>query len=365
MTSRPLRILQVSEAFGGGVFTSLTRLSSGLAELGHEVHLAYSRRPQTPADVAQHVAPTVRLHEISLARNVNPAADVRGLLTLRRLVSTIDPDVLHLHSSKAGVLGRVVARLAGRERATFYSPRGLSFLQEDHSPNARRMYRAIEWMSARMGGTIVACSMSERELIEQHIRPRRLAMIENAVDVESVLPRLPRNDGHIDIGIVGRITYARNADLFADMARRFASTEVRFHWIGGGDGESRAVLTTAGVDVTGWMARADALAAMRGLDIYLHPSRWEGMPVALIEAQLCGLPAIATDVVGNRDVVIAGKTGFLCRSADDMASRLQSLIRDRDLRERMGLEARELAMPRFNLARMVVQTDSLYRQSLG
>ena len=119
------------------------------------------------------------------------------------------------------------------------------------------------------------------------------------------------------------------------------------------------------MDVTGWMARADALAAMRGLDIYLHPSRWEGMPVALIEAQLCGLPAIATDVVGNRDVVIAGKTGFLCRSAEDMAARLQSLIRDRDLRERMGLEARELAMPRFNLARMVVQTDSLYRQSLG
>jgi len=75
-------------------------------------------------------------------------------------------------------------------------------------------------------------------------------------------------------------------------------------WIGGGDDANEAALKSAGVTITGWMPRANALEAMRGLDIYLHPSRWEGMPVALIEAQLCGLPAVASDVVGNRDVIV-------------------------------------------------------------
>jgi glycosyltransferase involved in cell wall biosynthesis len=364
MTARPLRILQVTEAFGGGVFTSLTRLSTGLAALGHEVHLAYSRRPETPADVASHVAPAVRLHEIALARSVDPIADLRGLFALRRLMAAVDPDIVHLHSSKAGVLGRIVARLSGRQRSTFYSPRGLSFLQEDHSPRARRLYQAIEWASARLGGTIVACSMSERELIEHRIAPRRLALVENAVDVESVLPREPRGDGRLHIGIVGRITYARNSELFAEMSRRLGADDVRFRWIGGGDDAAQAALQKAGVTVTGWMPRVDALAAMRGLDIYLHPSRWEGMPVALIEAQLCGLPAVASDVVGNRDVITPGKTGFLCRSADEMAARLHALVQDAELRDRLGRQARAMAMPRFNLARMVTETDSLYRRAL-
>jgi len=362
--ARRLRILQVTEAFGGGVFTSLTRLSTGLAALGHEVHLAYSRRAETPSDVASHVAPAVRLHEMTLARSVDPLADLRGLVALHRLMSAVNPDIVHLHSSKAGVLGRIVACASGRQRTTFYSPRGLSFLQEDHSPRARRLYQAIEWSSARLGGTIVACSMSERELIEQRIAPRRLALVENAVDVESVAPREPRRDGLLHIGIVGRITYARNPEMFAEMSRRLGHDAVRFRWIGGGDDANEAALKSAGVTITGWMPRANALEAMRGLDIYLHPSRWEGMPVALIEAQLCGLPAVASDVVGNRDVIVDRRTCFLCRSADEMAACLHALIQDPDLRQGMGLQARQRALPRFNLARMVTETESLYRQAL-
>jgi glycosyltransferase involved in cell wall biosynthesis len=365
MTPKPLRILQLTEAFGGGVFTSLTRLSSGLARRGHEVHLAYSRRAETPADVASHVVPAVQLHEIRLSRSVDLIADLRGWLALRRLIGSIDPDILHLHSSKAGVLGRLVARLSGRHASTFYSPRGLSFLQEDHSERARRLYAVIERASARLGGTIVACSASERDLIEGTITSRRVALVENAVDVEAVLPRRSRQDRNVNVGIVGRITYARNADLFAELSRRFGGPEVRFLWIGGGDESAKGMLTRAGVNVTGWMARADALAAMRDLDIYLHPSRWEGMPVALIEAQVCGLPAVATDVVGNRDVVVDGQTGFLCRSPDEMATALERLVREPQLREQMGARARALALPRFNLDRLVGDMEALYMSSLA
>jgi glycosyltransferase involved in cell wall biosynthesis len=102
---------------------------------------------------------------------------------------------------------------------------------------------------------------------------------------------------------------------------------------------------------------------MRDLDIYLHPSRWEGMPVALIEARVCGLPAVATDVVGNRDVVVHGETGFLCRSTDEMAEALARLVHEPALRRRLGANARERALPRFNLDRLVDELEALYQRA--
>ena len=227
------------------------------------------------------------------------------------MIAGLAPDVVHLHSSKAGVLGRAAAFTTGDAARVFYSPRGLPFLQEDYSPRARALFRRIEWACARLGGTVVACSASEEALVREHLRPRRVALVENAVDVESVIPRVDRGDGLMRIGIVGRITYARNPPLFAELARRHASGNTRFVWVGGGEADDARLLQEAGVEVTGWKSRPEALAEMSRLDIYLHPSRWEGMPIALIEAQIAGLPAVATDVVGNRDVIREGETGFV------------------------------------------------------
>ncbi|MEP7276986.1 MAG: glycosyltransferase, partial [Betaproteobacteria bacterium] len=151
--TQPLRIVQLSEAFTGGVFASVTGLSNGLAERGHEVHLAYARRPETPADIRSFVHPSITLYEIEMVRPIDLAVDWRSFVTIRRLLRTLAPDVLHVHSSKAGVLGRLAARATGLARRTFYSPRGLAFLQEDHSPRTRYIYEKIEWSMARVAGT--------------------------------------------------------------------------------------------------------------------------------------------------------------------------------------------------------------------
>ena len=103
------------------------------------------------------------------------------------------------------------------------------------------------------------------------------------------------------------------------------------------------LLQEAGVEVTGWKSRPEALAEMSRLDIYLHPSRWEGMPIALIEAQIAGLPAVATDVVGNRDVIREGETGFVRADAGGLSEALTRLIADPALRASMGSRARTLA----------------------
>jgi glycosyltransferase involved in cell wall biosynthesis len=358
-----MRILHVTEAFCGGVFTSLTRLSNGLASRGHDVHLAFSRRPETPDDVAAHVHRSIVLHELPLVRSIAPIADVRGVLAVRRLVNELRPDVLHLHSSKAGVLGRAAAWLTGDLQRTYYSPRGLAFLQEDHSPRARAFYRWVERSVARLGGTVVACSQSELDLVRSAVRPERAELVENAIDVDAVPLHAPRNDGRMRIGAAGRATYHKNPELFATIAKRLARDGVDFVWIGGGEAADVRPLLEAGVHVTGWLSRSDALEQTSRLDIYVHPSRWEGMPIALIEAQVCGLPAVANDAVGNRDVVRHGVTGYVSHDAGEMAGYVQRLIDDPALRSSMGGRARADGLARFRLDRLVDDFERVYAAS--
>ena len=358
--TRRLRILQVSEAFGGGVFASVTGLANGLAEKGHEVHVAYSRRPQTPLEIAAHLEPAIALHELDLVRAIDARADLKGMLAIRRVIREIDPDVIHLHSSKAGVLGRVAAWLSGYRKRTIYSPRGLAFLQESDAQAMRKLYEAIEWSMARFGGTIVACSATEYDILRKKIRPRRLELIDNGINVDLVPPRIERDDGRVRVGTAAIIKHAKNPLLLARLAERAKGPNMDFVWIGDGDREGRVALERAGVKVTGWLPRFEVLSEMRRLDIYLHPTLWEGMPLALIEAQVCGLPAVVMDVVGNRDIVRDGDTGFIGRDFDELSTQLHRLIHDADLRMRMGARAREIALERFDLRRVVDQYEALY-----
>ena len=108
-------------------------------------------------------------------------------------------------------------------------------------------------------------------------------------------------------------------------------------------------------DVSGLLAQAD---------IFVLPSLWEGMPLALIEAQAAGLPAVVSDVVGNRDVVIHGETGFVCKTDAELLQKTRLLIEDADLRRRMGQAAREMAAKRFSVERMHSEMMMVYKNSV-
>lgn len=342
-----MKVLQLCESFGGGNFSSVTQICNGLASRGHEVHLGYSQRAETPKNFAASLHPDIVLHELKMTREIAPWTDLRSLFTVMALIRRIQPQVIHLHSSKAGFIGRSAGFLLGRNRSLFYSPRGLSFLQSNVPHNKRTAYRWLEWMAARLGGTLIACSQSELNEAQKHIAPHRAILIENSVDVTLVPPRKPVGNEILRVGILGRISAQRNPEMFIRLARRLASPNVKFIWIGGGEDAAHKALEDVGVRVTGWLPRSEGLAELASLDIYLHTSLWEGMPVAVIEAQVAGLPAVVTDVIGNRDVVLPSETGFVCADEQSLVASLEALIASPDLRARMGAQARELGLVRF------------------
>ena len=129
-----MRVLHIVESFAGGVITSVTQLCNLQSKDGYEVYLAHSIRLGTPADYRRFLMPDITVIKLNLSRQINPWRDLRGLFQIGRMIKEISPDIIHLHSSKAGFLGRLAVFLgAGKGSKIFYSPRGFSFLQENNS----------------------------------------------------------------------------------------------------------------------------------------------------------------------------------------------------------------------------------------
>ncbi|VWB78440.1 glycosyl transferase [Burkholderia metallica] len=358
MTTR--KIVHIAEAFGGGVLSMLTQLANHAAASGVDVTVLHSIRAETPADYSTLFRPDVKLIHVDMGREVSVRQDLSSLRALVGHLRDCKPTAIHLHSSKAGVLGRVAARIAAPNATVFYSPHGLAFLRRDISRMKQAAYLNFERIAARIGGTIVACSSSELGEIKNNVRAKSAVLVENGVDVAEILPRRSRDDGKIVVGMSGRASFQKNHQAFVELAARLRRADVDFLWIGGDATEIADPHLSEAVICSGWVTRARALALTSGLDIYVQTSRWEGMPVALIEAQVAGIPAVVTDVVGNRDVVIHGVTGYVASSIDEMAAYLTALREDRQLRETMGAAARARAVQRFSMNAVFRQWHTLY-----
>lgn len=359
-----MKIIHITEALGGGVAHSLSQLAKAQAADGHRVIVVHSMRPDTPVDLLPvlYPAPIDRM-VLPMVTAINPLADMKALWQIRSLLKTENPDVIHLHSSKAGVLGRLAASLTGKRDQVFYSPRGFAFLREDVSPGKQKLFLNLERVASKLGGTVIGCSGTEADLALAEVGHARTCLVENSVDLSAVPVASGSTDGRVRVVTSGRICYQKAPWRFRDMVVGCADLPADFVWLG--DGDLRADLMLDGslpgdMRIAGWLPRAGVYAELATADIFVLPSLWEGMPLALIEAQAAGLPAVVSDVVGNRDVVIHGETGFVCQADAELLQKTRLLIEDADLRRRMGQAAREMAAVRFSVGRMHREMMAVY-----
>ncbi len=325
----------------------------------------HSVRPDTPVDLLPGLyPPPIDRRVMPMVTAINPAADMKALWQIRALLKSENPDVIHLHSSKAGVLGRLAALLTGKRDQVFYSPRGFAFLREDVSPGKQKLFLNLERVASKLGGTVIGCSGTEADLARAEVGHARTCLVENSVDLSVVPVATGSTDGRVRVVTSGRICYQKAPWRFRDMAVGCVDLPADFIWLG--DGDLRADLLVNGafpedMRIAGWLPRAGVYAELAKADIFVLPSLWEGMPLALIEAQAAGLPAVVSDVVGNRDVVIDGETGFVCKTDADLLQKTRWLIEDADLRWRMGQAAREVAAVRFSVGRMHREMMAVYK----
>jgi glycosyltransferase involved in cell wall biosynthesis len=363
------KIVHVTEALGGGVLHCVALLANRQAAAGDDVVLLHSIRHDTPspAKLDEVFDQRVRRRVIDMRTSIGPHDAISAVRIALAFICE-RPDIIHLHSSKAAALGRVAARMLGMARRTLYSPHGFAFLKEDISPRKAKFFLQVERMLHAIGGHIVACSKSELRYARMLLaRAERTSLVENAVDVANFdLGSDQRTAGSITICTSARVTYQKAPWRFASLARDIsASSNVTFVWFG--DGPAEAIdrwIDRETVNVTGWIPASDLRRRLAQCDVFVLPSLWEGMPIALIEAQAAGLPAVASRIVGNRDVIVHGVTGFLANDDEELAHYTRLLINDAGLRRRMGEAAKAHALSQFSDRRLFRSYVGLYRHLL-
>lgn len=345
-----IKVVHIVEALGGGVYTYFKNLSHffGSEEVAKQVEttIIYSskRKEIIPENIRKEFSPNVRLIEMDMVRELSPIKDFQSILALRKLLKELCPDLVHLHSSKAGILGRFAnALLFTNKKKVFYTPHGYAFLRQDISVSKRKFYHFIEKYAQRFfGGTTVACGDTEYEIAKNFGKSR---LVRNGVKINDIHRHYtPHENKQLTIGIVGRITFARNPNLFNEIALRFPQFD--FVWIG--DGEDRHLLTAPNIKITGWFSdNTKVFPLLNQLDVYLQTSLWEGLPIALLEAMALKKPIVASNIIGNKDIVVPGKNGFLFENLDQLNHFFEQLA-DASFRNSLGENAFTYCKEKFD-----------------
>lgn len=353
------KILHVVEAFGGGVVTYLNSLTRGQCEMGYDVYVAYGRRDETPANFEDLF--DSRIHWIEIRDFKRPIGfhDIKVMRTLMRIFKEINPDIIHSHSSKAGVICRLLFKFSSVRQ--FYTPHGFAFLMSNISKKKRAFYLRVEKLCARFSRcTTIACSKGEYgEAV--HLGGKS-AYVENGVSPDELNPfeqycHLERD--HYVVCIVGRVVSQKNPVFFNEIAKKLPY--VHFVWIG--DGLLRSKLTSPNIEVTGWVTREEALARLASSDMFILTSLWEGLSMSLLEAMYLKRVCVVTDIIGSRDVIKDGVNGFIGKTPDDFARIIHDAITGKIDVDTIANNARNDVLQKYNANDFATKYDKLYRKT--
>ncbi|MCG2726209.1 MAG: glycosyltransferase family 4 protein [Elusimicrobia bacterium] len=317
-----------------------------------------------------------------LRREINPIKDALAFYHLCRAIKSQKPDIVHTHSSKAGILGRLAARLC-KAPIIIHTFHGFGF-NKRQSFIKKRIFVFLERICARITDILIFVSKSNMEtakalkignvtqykLIRSGIALDKYPAQINIADKKEQL-KLPAG-GKIIVS-VGNLKPQKNPCDFIKLAKRISSErhDTYFVFVGGGEKLKKIKQDIAGENFSeycrfiGW--REDVAEILKIADIFILTSLWEGLPRSLVEALKSGLPCLCYDTDGVSDILKSEKNGYLIRQGDteDMYNKLKSLLQNDELLTKLSEGARDTDLKEFAIDTMVKQLENLYSQEIS
>lgn len=364
---RVVYIITRSDAIGGA-HVHVRDLAARLLAEGHSVQILVGGEGPFTRQLSDRGIPFTNVP--SLVRAISPWDDLQAFLHMRRILSSLKPDLVSTHSSKAGWLGRAASRSLGIP--AIFTAHGWAFT--DGVPEKqRRLYVLAEKLAARFGDHIITVSSFDKELARAHgVAPEtKMIPIHNGMpDVPSELLAQPESEPPHMIMVARFEEQKDHATLLAALAQL-----KQFSWtlelIGDGPLRPAVERLAEGLGIRNRIefvgAVDDVAERLARAQIFVLTSRWEGFPRSILEAMRAGLPVVASDVGGVAESVADAINGYLVPRGDVFAvkERLQRLLIDPDLRIGMGRRARQRFEKEFTFDRMFEKTISVYRDVLG
>ncbi len=367
------------EATIGGTRRHLVDVARGQKAAGLDVHVcAASRRdPDFPADLELLEQQGIGVERLEMHREVSPLRDWSDRRALIAILKRLRPDVLHTHSSKAGVLGRMASLSTGIGHRV-HTPHTFAFLFEAlFSPMKRRAYRAIESWLAQRTDRLIAVSPTEGETFARcGVVPEDIVrVVPNGIDPARFEGAAPLDLSQFGLdparptaAVIGLVYAAKGQDLALRAACTPGLEELQLLLVGPGEvQQTRGLVHELGladrVCLTG--ARRDVPALLASVDMLLLPSRWEGMPYIVLEAMAASKAVVATPVDGARDLIVPGESGLIAQAitAEAIAEALRAALScGPEGRQRMGASGHERVHAGYTIERMVAGLSTVYRE---
>lgn len=318
------RVMMVCEAFGGGVFAYVSQLCNDMVGT-FDVYLVYSVRPQTPKDYKNLI--DSRVHLINLNEFGNNSIfsiknDKAIIKKLRNIQDAINPDIIHLHSSIAGGLGRIAFKSI--KKPVVYTPHGYAHILMGNGLKSH-VYKLSEKILGKYKNVItLTCCKSED--VEASKFTRNHTFIETGIkvdDFKSLTDEIYAQRNHkFTVYTLGRICKQKQPKLFNEIAKLVP--EAHFVWIG--NGELDYELSAKNIEITGWKPRKEALAMAKGADVFILCSLGEAIAMSLIENMFLKKLILVSNVMGNKSVIKNGINGYVCNKADEYAIRIREAM---------------------------------------
>jgi len=358
-----MRVLHVIARLNvGGTARYITRLAEELPK--HKIETFVATGFVQGSEQEDPSAKKLKVIRIpSLGRQINPIKDHFAFKQLLEVVKEVKPDILHTHTFKAGYIGRIktkeINKAAGKQVKLVHTFHGHLFDDPEFSGLKSIIINSLERRFAMRTDAIVTVGAQVgKELLEREIgQPEQFTSIPPGVEPLKIPKAKPRKK--ITVGWIARVTGVKNPMRALQIAKLFP--DAQFLIAGGGDMlEQVKAQAPRNTKVLGW---TDAAKLFADSDIILSTSENEGMPIALIEAQLASKPVVATNVGGVAEVVVNNKTGFVTRkNTEELAKALEKLISSKALRTAQGKAAKAHAAKAFSVEKMIKAHVSLYKK---
>lgn len=359
------KIVHVTQGFGG-LFTYIKQIIQNIDREKFDVEIIAPQNLECQEFCEKF---SVKYTRIEFQRGFSPYKDFSGLLKLYSFLKKSKPDLVHVHSAKAGFLGRIVANFLGVK--SIYTPHGISYLS--FTGVKRMTFFLLEVFAKKYTQSVLACSESEKNrcLYEVGIPEEKITVIPNAIVVKDTSPERQDNRERLHIGVIARLTYQKNPVLFVEIAHRVKQLfpYAQFSILGAGlhdhlINEVKSKIEEYGLKqnfkIHEWGSFDSSDEYLRTLDIFLMPSVFEGLPFSLLEAMNEDVLCITSKCDGCTDVINNNVNGFSCMDLEEYVESVKQSVNDPVSSYNLRVQSKKDLLNKYNLNEFISNLENYY-----